>query len=175
MQQPTQQTTHLQGRFGQEGLSGNIGMRLAGTAEELIPLLQRFQKELGYLPDSALLEIAHLTRLPAATVFGTATFYSQFRLKPVGTFIVKVCRGTACHVKGSSQMLEDIQRYLQVAPGETTQDGLFTLETVACFGSCALAPILVVNETVYGNIDRSRALKLLGEIRARTSREAKGD
>jgi NADH-quinone oxidoreductase subunit E len=99
-------------------------------------------------------------------VYGTVTFYAQFKLQPVGKYIVKVCRGTACHVRGSDRILEDIQMHLAVTPGQTTADRLFTLETVACFGSCALAPIVVVNDTVYGNTDRTRAMRLLDDIRA---------
>ncbi len=152
-----------------EGLFAEIRKRFEGREDELIPLLQSVQRELGFLPERALLEIARLTRLPAARVFGTATFYAQFRLQPVGKYIVRVCRGTACHVKGSDRILEDIQDHLHVAPRQTTVDGLFTLETVACFGSCALAPIVVVNDSVYGNTDRSKALKLLDDIREASS------
>jgi NADH-quinone oxidoreductase subunit E len=149
-----------------QGLFAKIRKRFEGREDELIPILQSVQRELGFLPEQALLEIARLTRLPTARVFGTATFYAQFRLQPVGKYIIRVCRGTACHVKGSDRILEDIQDHLHVAPGRTTVDGLFTLETVACFGSCALAPIVVVNDSVYGNTDRSKALKLLDDISA---------
>ena len=149
-----------------EGFFAKIRKRFDGRENELIPILQSVQRELGFLPEQALLEIARLTKLPAARVFGTATFYAQFRLKPVGKYIIRVCRGTACHVKGSDRILEDIQDHLHVAPGRTTADGLFTLETVACFGSCALAPIVVVDDSVYGNTDRSKVLKLFDDIRA---------
>lgn len=148
-----------------EGLFAEIRDRFSGREDELIPILQCVQRELGFLPEQALLQIARITRLPAARVFGTATFYAQFRLQPVGKYMIRVCRGTACHVKGSDRILEDIQDHLQIAPGGTTVDGLFTLETVACFGSCALAPIVVINDSVYGNTDRSKALKLLDDIR----------
>jgi NADH-quinone oxidoreductase subunit E len=149
-----------------EGFFANIRKRFDGREDELIPILQSVQRELGFLPEQALLEIARLTRLPAARVFGTATFYAQFRLQPVGKYMIRVCRGTACHVKGSDRILEDIQDHLHIAPGRTSANGLFTLETVACFGSCALAPIVVINDSVYGNTDRSKALQLLDDIRA---------
>jgi NADH-quinone oxidoreductase subunit E len=152
-----------------EGLFAEIRKRFKGREDELIPLLQNVQRELGYLPEQALLEIARLTRVPTARVYGIATFYAQFKLQPAGKYIVKVCRGTACHVKGSDRILEDIQNHLRVTPGQTTTDRLFTLETVACFGSCALAPIVVVNNIVYGNIDRSKTLRLLDDIRAASS------
>jgi NADH-quinone oxidoreductase subunit E len=141
-----------------------IKQEFKGRPEELIPLLQNVQRALGFLPEEALMEIARFIRMPAAKVFGTVTFYSQFRLKPAGKYIIRVCRGTACHVKGSDRMLDDVQAHLQTKPGETTPDGLFTIETVACFGSCALAPIMVVNDTVYGNVKRSNALQLLEDI-----------
>ncbi|MBS3918400.1 MAG: NADH-quinone oxidoreductase subunit NuoE [Deltaproteobacteria bacterium] len=138
-----------------------------GMANELIPMLQRVQRMLGFLPEQALLEIARLTGLSTARVYGTATFYAQFRFQPAGKYIIRVCRGTACHVKGSDRLLDTIEEYLQVAPGQMTPDGLFTIETVACFGSCALAPVMVINDSVYGSLNRSRALKLLDEIRVR--------
>jgi NADH-quinone oxidoreductase subunit E len=149
-----------------QSLLTTMGKEFHGKAEELIPMLQAAQGKFGFLPEEVLLEIARLARLSPAKVYGTATFYSQFRLRPVGRYIVRLCRGTACHVKGSDRMLQDIQEHLQVAPGETTEDGLFTLETVACFGSCALAPVMVVDNGVYGNLSRSKALGLLRDIRS---------
>jgi len=139
-----------------------------GRPDELIPALQRAQRALGYLPERMLLEIARLTRLPAATVFGVVTFYEQFRLHPVGKHIIRICRGTACHVRGSDRILRDIQTRLNIAPGETTNDRLFTLETVACFGSCALAPVMVVDDSVKGRIDTPKARKTLEEIQEET-------
>lgn len=150
-----------------EGLFSEMGKQFHGRAEDLIPMLQRVQRVLGFLPEPALLEIARLTGLSTAKVFGTATFYSQFRLQPVGKYIIRVCRGTACHVKGSDRLLDYLQDYLRIFPGQTTPDGLFTVETVACFGSCALAPILVVNDSVYGSTNRTKALKLLVDLKAK--------
>lgn len=152
---------------GVEGLFTEIQKEFKGRADELIPMLQRVQRALGFLPEQALLEIARLTGLSAAGVYGTATFYTQFRFQPVGKNIIRVCRGTACHVKGSNRLLETIEEHLRVTPGQMTPDGLFTIETVACFGSCALAPIMVVNDSVYGSVTRSSALKLLDGIRMR--------
>ena len=148
----------------EEHLSGMLG-EFDGRPDELIPILQRVQRALGYLPEGALLEIARLTRLPAARVFGVATFYAQFRLQPVGKYIIKVCRGTACHVSGSDVILEDIRNYLQVTTGATTRDKLFTLETVACFGCCALAPVIVVNDLVYGLMTPAKTRDLLEGLR----------
>ena len=95
-----------------------------------------------------------------------ATFYAQFRLQPVGKYIIKVCRGTACHVSGSDVILEDVQNSLQVVPGCTTEDRLFTLETVACFGCCALAPVVVVNDLVYGLMTPAKTRDLLEGLRS---------
>ncbi len=133
----------------------------------VIPLLQQIQSSYGYLPREVVLAVCERTGLPVSRVFGVATFYSQFHLTPRGRHLIRCCRGTACHVKGSNQMLQDLQGHLQIAAGQTSRDGLFTLETVACFGSCALAPIVVVDASVYGSMNRSKALKLLDDIRKR--------
>jgi NADH-quinone oxidoreductase subunit E len=160
----------LQTQFSNDDLEGekhlmDILRGYEGRPDDLIPMLQENQKVLGYLPEWALLEISRLTGLRPAKVFGVATFYAQFRLHPIGKHIIRVCRGTACHVRGSNRMLKEIQSRLQIAPGETTKDRLFTLETVACFGSCALAPVLVVDDTVYGRMNPSKAMAVLDQYR----------
>jgi NADH-quinone oxidoreductase subunit E len=137
----------------------------AGTPADLIPMLQKVQSALGYLPEGALLEIAQRTGLSAARVYGVATFYAQFRLHPIGKYTIKICRGTACHVSGSDVILEDIQSKLRLTPGGTTEDRLFTLETVACFGCCALAPVVVINDRVYGMMTAAKTRDLLEELR----------
>jgi NADH-quinone oxidoreductase subunit E len=159
------QASDVKGFVGLDEATRILRAEFDGRPDELIPMLQRVQNAVGYLPEEVLLEIARATRLPAARIFGVVTFYAQFRLRPVGKYIIRVCRGTACHVSGSSLILQDIQDHLKVLPGQTTDDGLFTLETVACFGSCALAPVVVVNDSVYGLMDPSKTRKLLGEIR----------
>ena len=135
-----------------------------GSPAELIPILQKVQKVLGYLPEKALLEIARWTKLPAATVFGVATFYEQFRFHPMGKHTVRVCRGTACHVKGSDRILNDIETQFKILPGQTSSDRLFTLETVACFGSCALAPVVVLDASVKGRMNPSETRKIIQQI-----------
>ena len=167
MEQAIYQEQSVEGMPEVEGLFNEMRKEFKGMANELIPMLQRVQRMLGFLPEQALLEIARLTGLSTARVYGTATFYAQFRFQPAGKYIIRVCRGTACHVKGSDRLLDTIEEYLQVAPGQMTPDGLFTIETVACFGSCALAPVMVINDSVYGSLNRSMALKLLDEIRVR--------
>jgi NADH-quinone oxidoreductase subunit E len=135
-----------------------------GRPDELIPMLQQLQKELGYLPEKALWEIGRIARVPAASVFGVATFYSQFRLQPVGRYTIKICTGTACHVRGSHRILNDAEKRLNVAPPGTTEDRLFTLQTVACFGACALAPVVVVDESVNGRMNPSKTLGIVEQL-----------
>ena len=146
-----------------------------GKPENLIPVLQRTQKVWGFLPEWALLEISDHLGLAPAKVYGVATFYAQFRLQPIGKNVIRVCRGTACHVRGSNRILKEIQSRLQVSPGETTKDRLFTLETVACFGSCALAPVMVVNDTVYGRMNPSKAMAILDGLREAGKQASTGD
>ncbi|MFO7773331.1 MAG: NADH-quinone oxidoreductase subunit NuoE [Dehalococcoidia bacterium] len=131
-----------------------------GKKEDLIPILQQVQQVFGYLPEPAMKKIAKFLKLPESTVFGVGTFYVQFKLLPTGRNIVKVCRGTACHVRGSAQILADIEKQLGIRAGETTADLEYSLETIACFGSCALAPVVVSNDKVYGRVTGSR----MGEI-----------
>ena len=146
-----------------------IQTEFEGRSDELIPMLQRVQRTLGYLPERALVEIAHLTRLPTATVFGVATFYEQFRFHPAGKHIIRVCRGTACHVRGSDRILEDIETRFQLAPGGTSDDNLFTLETVACFGSCALAPVVLVDDSVKGRMNPAKTREALEGIQEKAN------
>ena len=123
-----------------------------GESGDLIPILQEAQEKFGYLPEEVMQRVAKFLRLPESDVFGVATFYAQFKFIPVGKSIVKVCRGTACHVKGGERILESVQRELGIQPGQTTDDLEYSLETIACFGSCALAPIVVIDKTVYGRM-----------------------
>ena len=140
---------------------GQVRQEFSGTREELIPMLQKVQNHLGFIPESALEEIARFTRMPAAAVYGIATFYEQFRLQPVGRHIVKVCRGTACHVKGVERILSEIETHFGMSPGQTSADRMFTLETVACFGSCAIAPVVVVDDSVKGRMNPTKTRKVM--------------
>lgn len=147
-----------------ENLIHEVGKGLIGREEELIPLLQSVQRELGFLPEQALREIAHLTRLPVAKVFGTATFYSQFRLVPTGKYLIRVCRGTACHVRGGARIQREVERQLGINPGESTHDLKFALETVACIGACAQAPAMVVGNEAYGKMTTKKVGEILQQI-----------
>ncbi|MBI4833169.1 MAG: NADH-quinone oxidoreductase subunit NuoE [Candidatus Lindowbacteria bacterium] len=138
-----------------------------GKPDELIPILQRVQRGLGYLPEEALQQIARFTGLPASRVFSVATFYAMFRLTPIGKNHVMVCRGTACHVRGAPRILEEIKKGLKIEEGETTPDMKFSLETVACIGACGLAPNMVVNGRTYGRLTKKKASDIISDIRAK--------
>jgi len=131
----------------------------------LIPILQEVQQRFGYLPEEAMQEIAHFLRLSNSTVYGVSTFYAQFKLVPTGKRTVKVCRGTACHVRGGARILRDIERRLGIKPGETTEDWEYTLETIACFGSCALAPVMVIDSSVHGRITTTKTGHILSDAK----------
>ncbi|MDD5127838.1 MAG: NADH-quinone oxidoreductase subunit NuoE [Dehalococcoidales bacterium] len=135
--------------------------RHIGKKDELIPILQETQDELRYLPEDAMREIARFLKISVATVYGVSTFYHLFKLKPSGKKIIRVCRGTACHVRGSPRIVDEVSKVLNVKPGETTPDMEYTLETIACFGSCALAPVMVVDKTVYGRVTPGKIKEIL--------------
>lgn len=145
-------------------IMADVRQKFAGTREELIPILQTVQSRIGFIPEPALEEIALFTRTPAASVYGIATFYEQFRLHPVGRHIVKVCRGTACHVKGAERILNEIQTRFKMSPGQTSEDRMFTLETVACFGSCAIAPVVVVDDSVKGRMNPTKTRDVMEAV-----------
>jgi len=137
----------------------------AGQRDELIPILQEAQERFGYLPEGVMSSIAKFLRLSESTVFGVATFYAQFKFSPTGKRIVKVCRGTACHVRGGARILREVEKRLGIKPGETTSDFEYTLETIACFGSCALAPVTVVNKNVYGRMTATKVGQILADAK----------
>jgi NADH-quinone oxidoreductase subunit E len=133
------------------------------TTGDIIPLLQRLQETYGYLPKEMVLSVCEETGLAASRVYGVATFYSQFSLKPQGKNLVRCCKGTACHVRGGQRVMDTIERTLGVQDGETTGDMSFTLETVACLGTCFLAPVMTVNDTYYGQVTPDRLRKVLAQ------------
>jgi len=130
---------------------------------DLVPALQRAQATLGYLPPEAVRRIARRLGITESEVFGVATFYAQFRFSPPGRHRLRVCLGTACHVKGGVQMMETLERRLGITAGETTPDGEYDLGRVACLGCCALAPVFTLDETIYGQMS---VLKLQGVLDA---------
>lgn len=138
-----------------------IFLRHHRKRDALIPLLQDIQNLYGYLPPETMEAAARHCRIAPVEVFGVATFYAQFKFSPAGKYLVMVCQGTACHVMGGARNLEEVQSRLGIQPGETTPDGLFRLETVACIGACALAPAMVVNKTTYGRVKPEQIAEIL--------------
>lgn len=133
--------------------------------KSLIPILQDVQSSHGYLPRNYMEEIGDYIGIPPGKVYSVATFYAQFRFEPLGEHLIKICHGTACHVKGAETVTETVESELDVNMGETTEDGKFTVERVACLGCCSLAPAMMVDETVYGNLSRDKIRNVLGDIR----------
>jgi NADH-quinone oxidoreductase subunit E len=142
-----------------------------GKKEELIPILQRVQERYGYLPEDIMKKIARFLGLPESTVFGVGTFYAQFKLVPSGRNIVRVCRGTACHVRGGARILREVEKRLGIKPGESTPDLEYSLETVACIGACALAPTMVVNKETHGEMTTKKAAEILEQFKGQDDEE----
>lgn len=136
-----------------------------GKKEELIPILQQVQQAFGYLPEPIMKKIAKFLQLPESTVFGVSTFYAQFKLVPSGRNIIRVCRGTACHVRGGARILREVEKRLGIKPGESSPDLEYCLETVACIGACALAPTMVVNNGTHGQMTTKKVAEVLEQFR----------
>ena len=147
----------------------------AGTPGSLILILQKAQDVLGYLPVDAIRYIAERTGVAPAKIYGVATFYTQFRLRPVGRYMLMLCMGTACHVNGAAEIVDAVSDKLGISNGGTTPDGLFTMSTVACLGCCSLAPVMMVRgkdgEEVYGNLTATSVCRILDEIAAGAAEE----
>jgi NADH-quinone oxidoreductase subunit E len=140
----------------------------AARKDDLIPILQETQEEVGYLPAEAMQKIARFLGIAPGVVLGVATFYAQFKRVPSGKTKVTVCRGTACHVRGGARIQKEVERRLGIKPGETTEDMEYSLETVACIGACALAPNITINNDVHGQM----TIKKVGEIFSDRTRES---
>ena len=135
---------------------------------QLIPILQAVQEEYRYLTEEMMTYVATSLGLPPARVYGVATFYAHFALEPKGKHVIRLCDGTACHVKGSNPILEALWKKLNLSEQKkTTPDMLFTVETVSCLGACGLAPVMVINEDVFGQVTPEKACQLVDDIRAK--------
>ena len=149
--------------------------KYAKVPGSLITILQQAQEIYGYLSEDAMMYISEKTGILPARIYGVATFYAQFRLTPVGKYLIMLCKGTACHVNGADRVEEAVVEYLGIHDGETTEDGMFTLNNVACLGCCSLAPVMMVKsvdgEETYGNLTKESVVKILDEIRNRKSEE----
>jgi NADH-quinone oxidoreductase subunit E len=136
--------------------------------DALIPILQEVQEAVGFLNREDVIRIGRHLGLPVSKIYGVATFYNQFRFQPRGQFHVQVCRGTACHVKGSASVLEAVKRHLDIKPGQTARDGIFSLEVVACIGACGLAPVISVNGEFYAGMTPDAVKKILNTYSGKT-------
>jgi NADH-quinone oxidoreductase subunit E len=139
----------------------HIFARFKGNKDELIPVMEAVQEEYGYLPRETMQEISRFLKVPESNIYGVATFYALFRLSPRGKKMVNVCRGTACHVRGGAHILQEVEKRLGIKAGETSPDMEYSLETISCFGSCALAPVMVINKVVYGRMTPAKVEQIL--------------
>jgi NADH-quinone oxidoreductase subunit E len=140
----------------------------AAHRDSLIPILQEIQEELGFLSREAVEFVGRALDIPASKIYGVATFYNQFRFTPQGRFHIQICRGTACHVKGSAAVLDALKRELKVEAGETTRDGLFSVEVVACIGACGLAPVINIDGNFHANLTTQAIPAILNQYRKPT-------
>jgi NADH-quinone oxidoreductase subunit E len=137
--------------------------------DALIPLLQEVQEAQGFLSRESVIRVGKHLGLPTSKVYGVATFYNQFRFQGPGQFHVQVCRGTACHVKGSLAVLEAVKRTLAIEPGQTSRDGMFSLEVVACVGACGLAPVITVNGEFFAGLTPDKAKTIVESFRGKSA------
>jgi NADH-quinone oxidoreductase subunit E len=151
------------------GLLDHLIGKYKGKKGNLIPLLQGAQDLYGFIPRAVFEKISAETGLPLSDMYGVATFYAQFRLKPVGKNIIKVCHGTACHVQNAKEITEALEETLKIKDGETTEDRFYTLESVACLGCCSLAPVLMIGDQAYGKLTGNEATKIVKNIRLQES------
>ncbi len=133
--------------------------KFKGVKGSLIPLLQEAQEIYGYLPKSVMQQISKALSIPFSKTYGVATFYAQFHLKPRGRNIIRICQGTACHVRGASKVLDAVSKKLGISKNETTKDLRYTIETVACIGACGLAPVMTINGDTHGRLTPDKASK----------------
>jgi NADH-quinone oxidoreductase subunit E len=133
--------------------------------ENLIPILQDVQNRDGYLSDISVVEVGRYLNIPVSKIYGVATFYNQFRFSPLGKYHIQVCRGTACHVLGSSTVLQELENELKIKAGETTRDGLFSIEVVACIGACGLAPVVCINGEFHGKVTATSLKTIIEKLR----------
>ena len=146
-------------------LLGGVLDEYAAVKGSLITILQHTQDIYGYLPKEAIELISERTGIATSEIMGVGTFYTQFRFEPVGKYLIMLCQGTACHVNGSELILQTIKDELGIDDGQTTEDGLFSLNCVACLGCCSLSPVMMVNEDTYGSLTPDKTKKILKELR----------
>ncbi|HPY77975.1 MAG TPA: NADH-quinone oxidoreductase subunit NuoE [Anaerohalosphaeraceae bacterium] len=131
----------------------------------LIGILHKVQDVYGYLPREMMDEVAQTLLIPTAHIWGVATFYHYFNLEPIGQHVISVCMGTACYVKGAAAVLETLKKELGVEVGQTTEDKLFTLQEARCLGACGIAPVIMIDEKIYGELDRKKTIDIINQYR----------
>ena len=141
------------------------------TRDNLIPMLQDIQELEGYISEKAVVEVGKYLQIPTSKIFGVATFYNQFRFTKRGKYTIQVCRGTACHVLGSSTVLQELERHLKTKSGQTTKDGLFSIEVVACIGACGLAPVICVNGEFHAKVTSESIKQIIDNYRNTATNE----
>lgn len=163
-------------------IKGEKGIKLSDSLEQfinqwkdkpgnLIPILHKVQEEYGYIPLEVAVEISRRLHVPLAKIYGVATFYHFFKLKKPGKFIINVCLGTACYLKGGADLLEELKNILGIDVGEVTEDGIFSIEPVRCLGCCGLAPVIMINGKVYGRLTKDDLPKIISEYKALAVKE----
>lgn len=145
--------------------------KYGSAAENLITVLQSAQEIYGYLPTDVIIHISQRMCIPVTKIIGVATFYSQFRLTPIGKYLIMLCQGTACHVNGSDGIYEAISEHLGIKDGETTADSLFTIKCVACLGCCSLSPVMMINDDTYGTLTPEKAVNILKALAEKEENE----
>ena len=154
-------------------IEGILARHPNASRDALIPLLQEVQEAQGFLSKDAVVRISEHLSLPASKIYGVATFYNQFRFTPKGKYHFMVCRGTACHVKGSLRVLETVMKQLKLKPGQTSRDRLFSIEVVACMGACGLAPVVNLNGEFHAKCTPKRLAQIVAECREKESAHVK--
>lgn len=155
------------------GIVADIVTRRGTGRDVCIKILQEIQEAYGYLPADALRYVTEHTRITPRQIYGVATFYEWFRFKPVGKHIIRTCHGTACHVNGAKHTTREVQHILKIQDRETTPDGLFTLESVACVGCCSLAPVMMIGDDVFGRLSPKDMRRIISEYKRKRRAEAK--
>lgn len=141
--------------------------KYGNNSGNLITILQKAQEIYGYLPTDVIYKVAEQTGSTPAKVMGVTTFYTQFRLKPVGKYLIMLCKGTACHVNGADRIETALSEELGISDGETTDDGLFSIKNVACLGCCSLSPVMMINDETYGSLTPEKAVGIIRELKER--------
>jgi len=138
--------------------------------DSLIPILQKIQDDEGYISENSVIKVGEYLKIPTSKIYGVATFYNQFRFEPTGKYHIQVCRGTACHVLGSAIILQELEKHLKIKAGQTSRDGLFSIEVVACIGACGLAPVICVNGEFFAKVTKESIKEIIDNYRNKESK-----